>query len=415
MIEALGGLIILGEEYHGLASHFKSDLPDEAKRNEMLKVENAIVIPLKLTKKDGTKANYDLEIKGWIGFYKTTRDRKKDRNDFPDNFISLLSNGKLGEYNILQTVGKNKLTEVYIVGQLHVDLFEETELPDMALSNRQGYKSDDLRYAAVIEHVRNVLLPRIVNMRIAFASYKNEEKNREKEEQKKKNEGELRKKVDEYKSEASLSATEKINQLGDKTSENVQEIIKSEMNRFLPIVGIKTTIDSQKKKILISHARLDKALGDVIQKMLEFNSVPSEDIIYTSSDNVDCGIPADAKIFDYLRDYFVDSYSNKKIFVIYVTSEEMSKEWFPVTEVGAGWITQSNHQVFNVHDYEPQRPLDTDLLWQTSYKDGDDISMDRHEFDEFIKKILYICTYLEYTPKDKKDNESELKRYVSII
>ena len=52
----------------------------------------------------------------------------------------------MGEFNILPIVGQNKLNEVYVVGQLHVDLFELSELPDMALSNRQGYKSDDLRY-----------------------------------------------------------------------------------------------------------------------------------------------------------------------------------------------------------------------------------------------------------------------------
>lgn len=56
----------------------------------------------------------------------------------------------MGEFNILPIVGQNKLNEVYVVGQLYVDIFELSELPDMALSNRQGYKSDDPRYEAVI-------------------------------------------------------------------------------------------------------------------------------------------------------------------------------------------------------------------------------------------------------------------------
>src|SRR3546814_2169869 len=61
----------------------------------------------------------------------------------------------------LPIVGQNKLNEVYVVGHLHVDLFELTELPDMALSNRQGYKSDDPRYEAVREYVRKELLAEI--------------------------------------------------------------------------------------------------------------------------------------------------------------------------------------------------------------------------------------------------------------
>ena len=414
MIKGLGGLIILGKEYHKLSKYFEPDLSSKIQNKEMLQLRDIKVIPLNLKRKDGVEKNYNLEIKGWIGFYKTTRDRKKDHNDFPDNFISLLSNGKLGEYNILPTVGKNRLPEVYVVGQLHVDLFEETELPDIALSNRQGYKSDDVRYQEVIKYVREELLTDIVNMRIAYASYKNEEKNKLKEKQKQKDEEELRKKVDEYRNETSSIAAEKINQLDDRTSENIRGIIQAVMNKFSPIIGLKSKVDSQKKKILISHSSVDKPLADIIQKMLEFNDIPDDEIIYTSSDNVDCGIPAGANIFDYLRDYFVNSYSDKKIFVIYVTSDEMSKRWFPVTEVGAGWITQSKHEIFNIHDHKPQRPLDIDLQWQTSKKNGNDITMSQHQFDEFIKKILYICTYLGYTPKNKTSNETELKRYVSI-
>ena len=40
--------------------------------------------------------------------------------------------------------------------------FELTELPDMALSNRQGYKTDDPRYQAVLDYVRKTLLPDIL-------------------------------------------------------------------------------------------------------------------------------------------------------------------------------------------------------------------------------------------------------------
>ena len=93
---------------------------------------------------------HNVEIKGWIGTYTSTRGRKVELTDFPDNFISLYANQKMGEFNILPVVGQNKLNEVYVVGQLHVDIFELTELPDMALSNRQGYKTDDPRYQAVL-------------------------------------------------------------------------------------------------------------------------------------------------------------------------------------------------------------------------------------------------------------------------
>lgn len=89
--------------------------------------------------------------------------------EFSDNFISLYANSKLGIFNILPIVGKNKLQEVYIAGQLHIDLFEETNLPDMALSNRQGYKSDDERYEKVLEYVKEELLPGILKDRSFYS------------------------------------------------------------------------------------------------------------------------------------------------------------------------------------------------------------------------------------------------------
>lgn len=416
IIKGLGALITLGKKYHHLSRYFNSGLPNRSEvEKRLLKKAGTITIPLKLRNRNGENKNYDLEINGWIGAYRTTRDRKLDRNDFPDNFISLLSNGKLGEYNILPVVGKNKLPEVYIVGQLHVDLFEETELPDMALSNRQGYKTDDKRYVEVIKYVSDTLLPEIVNMRNIWASYNKDEKDKEKQKRQKEIESELRKRVEAYKVSVSGHAVKKIEKkLGGKLPSGIREIIRGEMNAFLPIVGIKKRVDSQKKRILISHTGKDKPLADIICKMLSFNKVPYEDIIYTNSDNEDCRIPEGVSVFDYLRQFFVDSYSNEKIFVIYVTSNEMAHSWFAVTEVGAGWITRSAHKVFNIHDHTPKKPLDTDAEWQTSIKKGDSITMSLKEFDKFIVKIRDVCDRLGYKTRNKSDNESELKRYVSI-
>jgi hypothetical protein len=194
---------------------------------------------------------------------------------------------------------------------------------------------------------------------------------------------------------------------------DVKKLVQEEMNEFLPIVGIKRKVDSQKKKILIGHTKKDKVLADVIYKMLSFNGVPDDEIIYTNCDNAECRIPEGADIFDYLRNFFVDSYSNEKIYVIYVTSEDMSRSWGAVSEVGAGRITRSNHKVFNVHGHTPQRPLDTDVEWQTSKRDGDAVKMDAVEFDKFVVKIMDVCTSLGYPTKSKNDNEQELRRYVT--
>ncbi len=416
MIEGLGALIILGNEYHYLSDYFNHGLNDEnLLKEELLKMQEAVILPLKLINKKGEERDYELKIKGWIGAYRSTSGRKKDTNDFPDNFISILSNSKLGEYNILPLVGQNKLYEVYVVGQLHIDLFEETELPDMALSNRQGYKTDDKRYEAAIAFIREQLLPEIVNMRVVWGTQQKKEKDRDKHEQQEKDEEELKKKVHEYKVTASQKATEKIeSELGGIVPKGIKEIIQHEMNEFLPIVGLKSTVDAQKKRIMISQTKANKNLSDVIYKMLSFNGAPDEDIIYTNSDNEDCRIPNRMDLFEYLRKFFVNSISDKKMFVIYVTSNDMAKSWGAVSEVGAGWITQSNHEIFNIHDHKPANPLNVRAEWHTSNINGNNITMNSVEFDKFIVKILDICRNLGYRIRTKEDNEKELKRYVEI-
>lgn len=415
MIGGLGALIILGKEFHHLARHFDSGLEKKDIEEDLLKKEESKKFTLSLKNKQGVTKDYDLEIKGWIGAYKSTSGRKVDRDDFPDNFISLLSNRKLGEYNVIPAVGRNYLQEVYLVGQLHVDLFEETELPDMALSNRQGYKTEDERYRVVIDYIRKKLLPQIIEMRVVYASQVKAQREKAKYQQRLRDEEKLREKFEEYKSKAAAGVAKELEStLHEKMPSDTKETIEKQMEKLSPLVGLKKKVDAQKKKILISHTGADKALADVIYKMLSFNDVPDSDIIYTNSDSEDCWIPGGANIFDYLRNFFVDSISDKKIFVIYVTSDDMSKSWNAVSEVGAGWITQSQHRVFNVHDHSPQQPLNVGIQWHTSKKTGTDISMNAVACGKFAVCIMDICRQIGYTPKSKTENLKELKKLVTV-
>ncbi len=416
MMGDLGGVVLLGNNFHHLAEYFKRDyIHDPKVEDKLLISEDSINIEMRINNKLGMESDYTLSIEGWIGFYRSTRGRKNDASDFPDNFISLFSNGKLGEYNVLPAVGKNRLTEVYVVGQLHVDLFEETELPDMALSNRQGYKTSDARYIKVISQIRDNLLPRILEMRNVFANHRNTQNKRAKSDRMKKEEENLKEKAAEYMNTASTNATEKIKQLmGASMPEGIRAIIKDELNGVMNIVGLKRRVDSQKKRVLISHVLADKALADTIFYMLVFNGVPEEEIIYTSCDDHRCRLPEDENIFDYLRDFFVNSLSDEKVYVIYITSETMAKNWFAVAEVGAGWITKSDHKIFNIFDHRPNPPLNVSMLYHTSRIDNGRVTMNSVKHDEFAVKIGSICNQLGYAAKDKDSNKRELLRHITV-
>lgn len=426
----LSNIVILGEDFKSMASSFHPIR--QGRLEDLCCNKDEKVIPIEMVNNRKEKKNYELKIKGWIGAYKTTKNRKAEISDFPDNYISLYANGKMGEFNILPLVGKNKMTEVYVVGQLHVDLFELTELPDMALSNRQGYKSDDLRYQKVLEYVRNELLPEVLRMRGIYSDLKKIDKKEKELEKGKAAEKKFKKAVNSMSEKTSKNVAEAIMkklESGDGlVADDVEEIVAKEISVNSVEIGIKPQLDMDKKKILISHTRADKDMADVLYEMLKFNNVPAKDILYTNSDDEEARIPEVAcgksGIYDYLREFFVNSASDQKPYIFFITSAKMGKSWGAVTEVGACWITEADHKVFNLYDdsapdgeksFRPDHPLDTDSVWQECTRNKEkEICLDKVQFDTFVQKVRVVCEHLGYDVKTKDENKDFLRRIVRV-
>lgn len=407
----LSSIITLGEAYGKLISIVPDYYPFY--RQELVESRESYKIPLTLADNEGESHEYELEIVGWIGTYKTTRGRKTEVSDFPDNFISLYANNKMGEFNILPIVGQNKLNEVYVVGQLFVDLFEKSELPDMSLSNRQGYKSDDPRYIAVVSFIRDTLLPDILKKREKFADITKADKKKKKLQEIKEGEEKFRQSVEAFKGKTAQQIISKIG-LQNK-DDNVSEIVNTAINTNMPELGIKSQIDSNKKRILISHTYADKPLADIVYQMLVFNNVPPEDIIYTNCDDEICRIPEGVSIYDYLRDFFVDSYSTQKIYVLFITSENTQRAWGAMSEIGAAWITQVNNKIFNIPPFTPKHPLNDEATWHSTDRDKDNnLSMTKLNADVFCQKIEHMCDQINYKKKSRIDNKAYLSTLVDI-
>ena len=229
-------------------------------------------------------------------------------------------------------------------------------------------------------------------------------------------EKEFRQKVDKFRKETSEDAAIEIKKLGKDIDINkVEKIISDSLNKNSHSLGIKPYLDSQKKKILISHTSKDKAFADVIFNILQFNGVPAEEIIYSSSDDEKSRIPDGHDIFEYLRNFFVESYSDTKIWVIFVTSENIQKSWGTMSEVGAAWITKKDHRIFNTKGFIPEKPLNVNSTWVEIKRDEDDVlSVDKVNADEFCVKIRNICSSLDVIPKSKDENMSYLKKQINV-
>ena len=412
----LCALITLGNDYNYLSSLVPNEYPSI--RSTLIETRDSYKEPLSLRDNDGQEHEYSLEIKGWIGTYKSTKGRKADISDFPDNFISLYAHKKMGEFNILPRVGQNKMNEVYVVGQLFVDLFEATDLPDMALSNRQGYKTDDPRYEAVMRYVRESLLPSILDKRVKYTDEANKGKRLKRISDLEKREERFKKAVVGFKTKTTNETAKAISRLApDVSREEVKRIVAGAINSHIGKLGIKPTIDIQKKRILISHAGNDSPLGDVIYQMLLFNSIPPQDILYTSCEDEQSRVPEGKKVYEYLRTFFVDSYSDEKMFVIFVTSNNTPNSWGAMIEIGAAWITQIDNKIFNISPYRPEHPLDDEHLWHSTSRDKitGQLSMNHLNWDIFCQKIEAICDELGYAKRTRADNKAYLSSLISII
>lgn len=411
----LSTLITLGDKFAPLCDL----VPDihHGRRADLVVAKETKSFPISMKDNGGVEHEYSLDIVGWIGTYKTTRGRKAEMTDFPDNFISLFANEKMGEFNILPVVGQNKLNEVYVVGQLHVDLFELTELPDIALSNRQGYKSDDPRYEAVRDYVRNELLADILRKRELFTDLSKAKKKREKEEDQRNDEDKLKKAVEAFRKKASEDAANALTALGpDLSREAIESAISQSISANSLDLGLKAVVDSQKKKILISQTYPDKPFADIIYQMLVFNNVPPDDILYTNCDDEVCRVPEGRAVYDYLREFFVESYSTQKIFVLFVTSENTKISWGAITEVGASWITKIDHKIFNIHPFRPEHPLNDEMQWQSTNRENPsgELWMIRLNADIFCQKIEAVCDVLGYRKKNRTQNMSHLGTLVPV-
>lgn len=405
-------IITLGNEFVKIANKISNDYPD--KRNKLVDIRNEKTFTLPLVNNLGETKNYTLTIKGWIGAYKSTRGRKLQTTDFPDNFISLFANNKMGEFNILPIVGHNRLNEVYVVGQLYVDLFERSELPDIALSNRQGYRTDDLRYSTVINYVSEYLLPEIVAKRTLYTSEKNKKKkdaelNRRRDEEEK-----LRCQVTGFKSKLSEGITESL-RLSDDYKKAYKEKIDNIVNSNMNILGLKSTVDGHKKKVLISHSSKDKDVADIICSMLIHNGMVEQDILYTSSSSQECRIPEGSSIFDYLRDFFVNSFSDKKMFVIFVTSDKSTHSWSPTLEIGAEWITKMDSRIFNVSPCLPALPLNNAIPWVNIEIDDKKPTVNAVNADLFCERIEKICDTVGCINKGRDENLRYLGTLLRIL
>ena len=416
-VNRLASFISVGNE----REYLTSSLPKE-KNTQMLKID-AYTETIQMLDSNGNINDLELRIYGWIGTYKTTRGMKKEINEFSDNYLALFAHNKMGLRNVLSVIGKNRVYESYIVGNLYIDAFEAPNFPDMAGTNRQGYNESDPRWTAALEYIRN-LTDQVVRLHEQFAIAERADKENLLERKREDDEKDLREKLESTTKQIADNLSEKLH-VSD-SSASIKQTVAAEMVAMRPLLGFKATVDANKKKIMISQTMKDKPISDVIYQMLLYNNVSKEEVIYSNGSDPETNLPEN-DIYDYLQKFFINSASTQMIYVLFVTSknvldidsENPSASWGELMEIGAAWVTKKDHWIFNIDNFKPEKPLNTEDKWVSIRTKEDSgirmLSLTEASANSFCNKIIHTCNTCGYNPKSFEENKEHLiKNYITI-
>ncbi|WP_323975916.1 BbrUII/HgiDII family restriction enzyme [Aeromonas hydrophila] len=101
---------------------------------------------------DGKQYN----VSGYIGTVSLPTQLKTD-SEISNNTITIMSNGRIFEENILSAFDSARIFTSYIVGEIEMNFLDDNELPDMATSSRQQLQQNDPRYDVVKTFVQSSL------------------------------------------------------------------------------------------------------------------------------------------------------------------------------------------------------------------------------------------------------------------
>lgn len=317
----------------------KNNIPEKYKHiityNEFLSLQKgknklqAFPYEIEVEDTDGNEVKANFTLNGWIGTVSAlpelrgltealiaSDDEEEDKVTISDNRISLYSRGKLGEYDILAKVKNNRNSEAYVIGELFVDIFEDDNLTDMAISNRRGYEEGDPRYTETIKIVKR-LLGYIVGQKDLVSKKRKDDENQEE--------------INKIKED--LSHRSRSREIFERSlSAEERNVVQEENMQFTRTI----TSDKSTKKIFISHNSKLKIYGQFIVDVLEAYGIDvRSDVIYTSDRRL--GVPQGRDIYDYLKECF-----REELMVVFLFSKAFYDSNVCISEAGAAWATNQN-------------------------------------------------------------------------
>lgn len=267
-------------------------------------------------------------LKGWIGLHSTIEKNLAKQNDsvFEKNIfynpiqLRLYVRNKLAIENFLNVLNNTQAFVNYIEGEIHFDILDDDDLPDIATSNRQGMDEHDQR-VVVLKEIVGKIVSHLISKRSELADCMKKE-----EEKLKKKQDNLAKKN--YVSEA------------DKEISKLKNVPQDEKDQLLTVLANKIEGDVSIKSdyaVFLSHASEDKIFSHFIYHLLKNRGAKDDEIFYTSKDDN----TSQGKDLRPLASQIRSSIINRNTQILYLASKDYKKSEYCMFEAGAGWATRA--------------------------------------------------------------------------
>jgi signal transduction histidine kinase len=124
-----------------------------------------------------TKA-FNYKLQGWIGIHSTIEKSEAKYNDkifirnkaYQPNRLRLYVRNKLAKENFMEYMHNTQAFGKYIEGEIHFDILDENDLPDISTADRQDYKEDNDRIQKLVEIIKPII-GALIRERIEIGSH----------------------------------------------------------------------------------------------------------------------------------------------------------------------------------------------------------------------------------------------------
>lgn len=337
------------------------------------------------------------KLTGWIGIHSTIDVEQARENDelfsrskfYNPIQLRLYVRNKLAIENLLNILNNTQAFANYVEGEVHFDVLDEDDLPDIATSNRQSLDEHDVRMQKLIEIV-NKIVTHLIRKRVSLM---------------KDIKASLANKLAVQRNNAKKQFTVEV----AKELESIDVLTEKQKTSLTTIMSNKIQgeiVPKNEYTIFISHSRKDKILTDFIYYLLKHMGAKDTELFYTSrEDNIDQYFNIDS-----LEKQIKNSIVKDNTLLFFLFSKEYKKSEYCMFEGGAGWATRAVGDYIDLsltYDETPKIIANGKRIFSLE-REGE-IELDRETY-LYIREILNRM--IEHLNSGRKINgEIEIKTF----